>query len=804
MKIQFIQRLLIASLPLCASIECLADSETLRYTTPSRWMEEALMIGNGTLGAAVYGGTAVDSLSLNDLTLWTGEPAGEPFSPEAYKAIPEIRAALDRGDFRAADSLQRKVQGKYSQNYQPLGRLYIRNLNADGDESNFSRTLDLGFARATTSFTSDGTTFVNNYYASSPDSVIVTELAAYGDKSLDVELSLATPLQGEVTASGSELKAEGYAAYQSRPIYSRGPGSHQYDPNRGIHFTTLVAVDAPDSKVTAVDGKLKIQGGKRAWVYLTNVTSFNGFDRDPVKEGRNHSKLARARIDNALASTPDELLGRHIADYRKLYSRVSLDLGDTSPEIAALPTDVQLKLYTDEKQKNPDLEELYFNFGRYLLISCSRTPGVPANLQGLWNEYLCPPWSSNYTTNINLEENYWPAETTNLPELHMPLLDFIVNLSKTGREAAQLYYGVDRGWCLGQNSDIWALTPPVGEHEGHPMWANWTMGGAWLASHIWEHYLFTGDKKFLEEYYPALRGAAEFCIDWLVEKDGVLVTSPGTSPENVFYAPDGSVAATSTGSTADLAMTRQCLMDALEAARTLGVDENLQKEISEVLPRLKPYGIGSKGNLMEWGEDYEDPEPTHRHQSHLYGVYPGRHLTPDSTPELIDAAKRTLHLRGTETTGWSTGWRINLFARMLDAEDAYATFRKLLRYVSPDKYRGEDARRGGGTYPNLLDAHSPFQIDGNFGGTSGVAEMLLQSTPGLIEVLPALPAEWTKGSVKGLRARGAYEVDIEWGGEQTPVAVVVRSDLGGTTDVRYKDTTRRVTLAPGESEMITF
>lgn len=803
MKKNYVSCLLgIASLVM-AAVPASADNETLRYVTPARWMEEALMIGNGNLGAAVYGGIDCDSLSLNDLTLWTGEPATEVFAPEAYKAIPEIRTALDRGDFRAADSLLTKVQGRYSQNYQPLGRLYIRNLNAGADVTDFTRTLDLGYALASTSFTDNGTTFVNRYYASAPDSVIVAEISANGPTPLDVEISLSTPLVADITSDGGRITSDGYAAYYSRPIYSGGPGSHRYDPDRGIHFSTIVAVEAPDSKITSVDGKIRIEGGHRAWVYLTNATSFNGFDRDPVKEGKPYRELAQKRIEKVMASKPDDVLGRHIADYRKLYSRVELDLGDTDPAIAALPTDVQLLQYTDLNQNNPDLEELYFNFGRYLLISCSRTPGVPANLQGLWNEYLCPPWSSNYTTNINLEENYWPAESANLPELHMPLMDFIVNLSKTGRDAAQYYYGVDRGWCLGQNSDIWALTPPVGEHGGHPSWANWTLGGAWLASHIWQHYLFTGDKEFLAEYYPALKGAAEFCIDWLVDKDGVLVTSPGTSPENRFVAPDGYVASASAGSTADLAMTRECLMDAAAAAEVLGVDEDLRREIAETLPRLKPYAIGSKGNLMEWPEDYEDIEPTHRHQSHLYGVFPGNHITPTENPDLIAAAHKSLELRGTRTTGWSTGWRINLYARMLDAASAYSTYRMLLKYISPDGYKGEDARRGGGTYPNLLDAHSPFQIDGNFGGTSGVVEMLLQSTPETITILPALPAAWTKGSVKGLKARGAYEVDITWDGGK-PTQVVVRSINGGSPEVVYAGQSHKLTLAPGEEQMITF
>lgn len=786
----------------CVSDRMPGGNEVLHYVSPSRYMEEALMIGNGCLGAAVYGGVSVDSLSLNDLTLWTGEPNVEVYSPEAYKAVPEIRAALDRGDFALADQLQRRIQGAYSQNYQPLGRLYIRNLNiSDSEYEDYSRRLDLSKAVASTSFSAGGNEFSRSYYASAADSVIVSEISVKGDAELDMELSLDCPLMAEITADGNELKMSGYAAYYSRPVYSGGEGSHLYDENRGIHFTSIVSVKAPDSDISA-DGKvLRIKGGKKAWIYFTNVTSFNGYDRDPVKDGKAHSVLARARIDKVQASAPEKILRRHIEDYRSFYTRVKLDLGTTAADIAALPTDIQLKQYGDLHQYNPDLEELYFNFGRYLLISCSRTPAVPANLQGLWNEYICPPWSSNYTTNINLEENYWLAESCNLSELHKPLLDFIVNLSRTGKDAARYYYGVERGWCLGQNSDIWALTPPVGEHEGHPMWANWTMGGAWLSSHIWEHYLFTGDIEFLKEYYPALRGAAEFCLDWLVERDGVLVTSPGTSPENTFITPDGIQIASSIGNTADMAMVRQCLTDTFEAAELLG-DEQMQSEISEVLPRLRPYRIGERGNLLEWAEDYKESEPTHRHQSHLYGVFPGRHITFSENPELIAAAHKTLELRGKESTGWSTGWRVNLYARMHDAAEAYATYRKLLQYVSPDGYRGEDARRGGGTYPNLLDAHSPFQIDGNFGGASGVAEMLLQSSGNALDILPARPEQWEKGSACGLKARGAYEVDIEW--DECHVKAKIRAIKGGSLTVRYKEQKRQMEFAPSACKTVVF
>ncbi|MCD8237688.1 MAG: glycoside hydrolase family 116 protein [Prevotellaceae bacterium] len=495
--------------------------------------------------------------------------------------------------------------------------------------------------------------------------------------------------------------------------------------------------------------------------------------------------------------------GAHIADYKNYFDRVELSLGTTADSIASLTTDRQLLLYTDHQQANPELEALYFQYGRYLLISCSRTPGVPANLQGLWNEKILPPWSCNYTSNINLEENYWASETTNLSEMHQPMLDFVRSLSQGGAQTAKAYYGVNKGWCLGHNTDIWAMTNPVGLNGGDPSWACWNMGGAWVSTHIWEHYLFTQDKDFLRAYYPALKGAAEFCLNWLIEKDGYLMTSPGTSPENLFIAPEGYASATSFGNTSDLAMTRECLIDAQKAAQVLGEDKAFRKKIEQTLARLLPYHVGKKGNLQEWYYDWEDQDPRHRHQSHLFGLYPGHHLSIDATPDLARACARTLEIKGDETTGWSSGWRVNLFARLADAESAYHIYRKLLRYVSPDDYRGQDARRGGGTYPNLLDAHSPFQIDGNFGGCAGVAEMLMQSSENDIRLLPALPAQWKDGKVSGLCARGGFVVDMEWkNGKVVSLSLTART--GGKTTLRYNGKRKPVSLKKGETKTITL
>ena len=780
-----------------------AENMKLHYERPAEYFEEALVIGNGTMGATLYGGVKKDKISFNDITLWTGEPESENSSPDAFNAIPEIRALLDNEDYQGADKAQYKVQGHYSENYQPLGTLTIEYLDDTVGISDYHRWLDIGNATARTQYLKGGKLFTSDYFASAPDSVIVIRLKSENKEGIHALLSFDSPLPHSSQVADNEISVEGYAAYHSFPVYYKAEDKHRYDPERGIHFKTLVRVLSVDGRVKNrySDSRIEIDGSTEVLIWVANVTSFNGFDKDPVKEGRNYRSHVEKRMKCAIGKTYDALREAHIRDYKYYFDRVKLDLGDTDDDIAALPTDKQLLFYTDCKQRNPDLEELYFQFGRYLLISSSRTPGVPANLQGLWNESVLPPWSSNYTVNINLEENYWASGTANLIEMQYPLIEFIANLSKTGRKTAKDYYGVERGCCLGHNSDILAMTCPVGLNEGDPSWACWTMGGTWLSTHIWEHYLFTLDKEFLCEFYPVLKGAAEFCMDWLVEKDGKLVTSPGTSPENKYITPDGYVGATSYGNTSDLAMIRECLIDAAEASKVLGVDKSFRKRIKKTLSRLYPYQIGKDGNLQEWYYDWQDQDPYHRHQSHLFGLYPGHHLSVEETPELAAACARTLQIKGDETTGWSTGWRVNLLARLRDGEKAYHMYRRLLRYVSPDNYKGEDARRGGGTYPNLLDAHSPFQIDGNFGGCSGVIEMLMQSSTNKIVLLPALPESWADGKVQGICARGGFVVDMEWKNREV-ASLIVSSLKGGQTEICFNGVSKKVVFKAGEEKRL--
>ena len=804
---------------LCLTVSLTSAAQRLHYDKPAVYFEEALVIGNGTVGGTVYGGTEQDKISLNDITLWTGEPCNmKVYSPDAHKSIPAIREALRKGDYPEADRLQHDVQGHYTQNYQPLGLLTIDYLDTAAAVTDYRRWLDIGEATAHTTWQRGGFKYTAEYFATNPDSGLVIRITTDNPDGISARVGLTSQLRSEVrTEDGNTLVREGYVAYSSMPSYVGGMDRFAYDPERGMRFCTKVQVEA--SGVRTEGNSVVVDGSHEVVIRMVNATSFNGYDKDPVKEGRPYRQLADARMNHLKASSYDVLRARHIADYKSIYDRVKLSLGTSRND--SRPTDVVLREYLDEGIFNPDLEALYFQYGRYLLISCSRTPDVPANLQGLWNEKILPPWSCNYTSNINLEENYWPAETAALPEMHLSLLTFMKELQRSGELTAKAYYGVDKGWCLAHNTDIWAMTCPVGLHSGDPQWANWNMGGAWVSTHIWEHYTFSLDRDFLSEYYPVLRGAAEFCLGWLiptgdmdVEGKEYLITAPCTSPENDYVTPQGYHGRTFYGGFADLSMIRECLTDARNAALVLGVDNDFVAQADKALSRLQPYKIGRKGNLQEWFYDWDDEDPHHRHQSHLFGVYPGHSLTDgvNSVEDIHKAAHKSLELRGDRTTGWSTGWRVNLFARLRDAGSAYHMYRKLLSYVSPDGYRGPDARRGGGTYPNLLDAHSPFQIDGNFGGCAGVIEMLMQSNYTVnsqpstlspqtsIELLPALPANWKDGSVSGIRARGGITVSMKWkDGKVTYIALTAQQPC--SVALSFNGLTKQLTLKKGENRI---
>lgn len=773
----------------------------LWYDKPADFFEESLVLGNGKMGATVFGGANSDKIYLNDATLWSGEPVNAKMNPEAYKNIPAIREALQNENYKLAEELNKKVQGKNSESYAPLGTLEINN-SEKGKAVNYHRELDISNAISKVSYEMAGIKYTREYFVSAPDQIMVIKLTADQKGALNFDINLKSLLQSTVEVRNNILVMTGSAPIHENAGYTVSP-KYLEIKDRGTKFTTLVQIKKTDGKITNSRESLILKDATEAIIYVSVATSFNGFDKNPATEGPDDVAIALQNLNKAFAKPFDKLKESHIADYQKFYNRVTLDLGKTTaPDLS---TDERLLRYADGKE-DKNLEILYFNYGRYLLISSSRTLGVPANLQGIWNPYLNPPWSSNYTMNINLEENYWLAENTNLSEMHLPLLSFIKNLSVTGKVTAKTFYGVNEGWAAAHNSDIWAMTNPVGQFgKEEPMWACWPIAGAWLSTHIWEHYIFSQDEAYLKkEGYPLMKGAAEFCLGWLVtDKNGNLITSPSTSPENQYKLADGFVGATLYGGTADLAMIRECFDKTIKASKVLNTDAEFRKKLETALSKMYPYQIGKKGNLQEWYFDWEDNDPKHRHQSQLFGLFPGDHITPLKTPNLAEASRKTLEIKGDETTGWSKGWRINLWARLWDGNRAYKMFRELLRYVDPDEKKAEKPRRGGGTYPNLFDAHPPFQIDGNFGGAAAVAEMLVQSNENEIRLLPALPDAWEQGSVKGICARGGFELEIIWNNKK-PEKVIVSSKKGGKTTLIFGDKKQDIILKKGESIEVKF
>ncbi len=763
---------------------------TLQYKQPAQFFEQSLPIGNGRIGALVYGGTDDCLLYLNDITLWTGSPVDQNEGQGCAEWIPQIREALFREDYKEADKLQKNVQGHSSAHYQPLGTLHIYDWNT-GRTKRYQRQLSLDSALVSDSYERNGVTFRREYLASYPDSLIAIRLTASKPGELNFRLTLSAQVPHSVKASrqsaGGQLTMTGHATGDER---------------HSVHFCTMLRVAETDGQLTATDGDgITLRHGTYATLYLVNATSYNGARRHPVTEGAPYLEKAADLTWHTANTNYDEVRRNHVADYKKYYDRVKLDLGG-KPNTAT--TDKLLTEHANDRY----LETLYFQFGRYLLISSSRTSGVPANLQGLWTPHLWSPWRGNYTININLEENYWPAFVANLAEMAMPLDGFITQLAENGRHSARNFYGVEEGWCASHNSDLWAMANPVGDKTGNPKWANWNMGGAWLVNTLWERFQYTQDIAYLRQTaFPLLKGAAEFCMAWLVEHNGELVTAPSTSPENNYVASNGYKGATCYGGTADLAIIRELLLNTRRAATLVGKEQRLILRINSTLARLHPYTIGQEGDLNEWYHDWKDSDPRHRHQSHLIGLYPGNHITADS---LLNACEKTLIQKGDETTGWSTGWRINLWARLHNAKQAFHIYRKLLTFTDAQEDKREGTRHAGGTYANLFDAHPPFQIDGNFGGTAGVCEMLIQSTvtsqqplAATIELLPACPEEWSNGSVSGLMARGGFEVSLDWQAGAVK-RVTVKALKAGMVTLLCNGTKKSLQLKAGQSQTLQF
>ena len=762
----------------------------LNYDKPATFFEESLPIGNGKMGALIYGGSDDNVIYLNDITLWTGKPVDRNLDADAHQWIPKIREALFNEDYQLADSLQLHVQGPNSQYYQPLGTLHIKDLSL-GEVKNYCRSLNIDSAIVRDSYQRDGKLITREYFASNPDKLIAIRLQ--GDINCQIALTAQVPHQ--VKSTLGQITMTGHATG---------------DPQESTHFCTMLSVKT-DGEMAASDSSLTITKAKEAIIYIVNGTSFNGFDKHPVKEGANYLEMVTNDLWHTQNMSYEEFYKRHLADYQAIYDRVKLRLSGKTRDTSytSLTTDQLLLDYTNGGNQTPYLEELYFQFGRYLLISSSRTLGVPANLQGLWAPQLWSPWRGNYTVNINLEENYWPAFVANMAEMAEPLDGFIQGLAANGKYTAKNYYNIGEGWCSSHNSDIWAMTNPVGEKNESPEWSNWNLGGAWLVNTLWERYQFTQDKNYLKTTaYPLMKGAAQFCLRWLIDnpkQPGELITAPSTSPENEYKTDKGYHGTTCYGGTADLAIIRELFINTIAAGKILG-EKN--KEMEQALAKLHPYTIGHMGDLNEWYYDWDDWDFQHRHQSHLIGLFPGNHITDQA--DLLKACERSLEIKGDKTTGWSTGWRINLWARLHNPKQAYHIYQKLLTPIAPrgsKKSNWKEWQKGGGTYPNLFDAHPPFQIDGNFGGTAGVCEMLMQSSwneeRGMwnVELLPACPEQWKEGYVSGLCARGGYEVSFEWktGGVRS---CTIKAKNNGTITLLYNGQQKTIKMKAGQTQNI--